>query len=292
MYAIERFGNITLSPFNNNFTLSPVAVKPSYLTTVGGVFDNDGDGRSQQSFPFQISYSAVVMEDVYADNRDVLDALRSAVGLRAKLYRKSRDDDSLHWCIARLVAMPHDWPYKQRLHFVISLDFQQLTPWFGSDHATWRLDDGYLFDDSLLLDPAAYAVLLSSATSQTVNNGGTLPTSDVTLILTTAANPLSNITFLSPGISTELLGVLPTYIPGSNIRWVGTVPAYSELQIDCGAKAVTLNGVNAYDGFQLVTGHISEEWMTLAPGDNTVTISAIGTNTGATWSINFRDTWA
>lgn len=292
MYTIERFGNITLSPFNNDFTLSPVPARLALASTIGGVFDNDGDGRSKQAFPFPLSYDCVVTEDTYANNRTTLDALRAAVGLRAKLYRRAADDSDVHWCVARLAEMPYTWPYRQRGYFEIGLRFLQLTQWNGDDHAGWRFDDGYDFDAALAFDTNDYSVLMTTAMSQVVTNGGTLPTTDVILTITTADFPLTNIVFSTSGISTEFLGFLPTYIPGSHIQWIGTIPAYSELQIDCGAMSVTLNGENAYNDFSLVSGHLGDDWMTFGPGDNTIILTAVGTLTGAMWTVNFKDAWA
>lgn len=280
MYAIERFGSITLSPFNNSFTLSPVPVRFNILQTTGGVFDSDGSGRSRQAFPFSVNYAAVVMEDVYSDNRAVLDALRAAVGVRAKLYRRARNDSTLHWCIARLVEMPHEWPHTQRGYFTISLDFQQLTPWHGSDHASWRFDDGYDFDDGLTFDPSVYsfAMIEAQTQSQTVTNGGNLPTNDVILTVTTGANSLLYTHWKIAG-KTDLI-------------WLGPLLANSQLEIDCGAKSVKLNGVDDYKRFSFGVGHTIDDWMVLDPGENTISITASGTKTGSTWAVTFNDRWA
>jgi len=278
MYAIYRFRDITLSPFTNNFTLSPVPVKTGMTQTTAGVFDNDGHGRSRQIFPHPVSYSAVVAEDVYNNNRATLDALRAAVGTRGYLYRTARDDGAIQRCVARLIAMPHDWGYEQRGYFRISLDFQQVTPWLGSDHAAWRLDDGSEFDDGLDLDSDDYSILFATSQTQTINNGGNLPVTDVILTVITDVNPLSNIAW---------------YVPYTiDLAWIGTVTAHSTLIIDCGAQSVTLNGVNRYNNLSLGAAHILEDWFRLEPGDNTVQIAATGTKTGARWSVNFKDWWA
>jgi len=279
MYAIERFGTIELSPFNNSFTLSPVETAPALIQTAGGVFDNDGEGRSKQIFPHPLSYKCVVAEDVYDDNRDVLDALRAAVGTRARLYRRARDDNDRHFCMAKLPRMPHDWPYQQRGYFEIEMAFLQLTPWQGSDHAEWRLDDGEVFDDGLELDPADYIVSLASFDSQIVTNGGNLPVRDVILTVTAGASALSNPVFQGPS--------------GVRLAWNGTIPAFSELVIDCGARSVMLAGADAYDTrLTLAVGHSVEDWFYLDPGATLVSVAILGTRTGATWGVTFRDWWA
>lgn len=278
MYTINRFGSLSLSLFNNNYTLSPVPVKTRLVSTLGGVFDNDGTARSAQQYPFGLSYDCVVAETVYNDNRATLDALRAAVGTRARLYRTAENDATIQHCTARLVDMPHDRPYRMRGYFEIGLKFLQLTPWNGSDHAAWRFDDGYEFDDALEFDPDAYTITFASGQTQTVVNGGNLPVTDVILTVKTDANPLTNIAW---------------YVPYTiDLAWRSTVPANSTLIIDCGAKSVTLNGVNRYANLSFGAAHILEEWFVLQPGNNTVQIAATGTKTGATWGVQFKDWWA
>lgn len=277
MYRIDRFGSITLSSYNNDFTLSPVQTPPSIIATSAGAFDNDGAGRSRQQFPHPISYECVVAGDEYNENRATLDELRAAVGTRSRLYRIATDDDTIQSCIARLIDMPHTWPYEQRGYFRIQLRFLQLTPWQGSDHAEWRLDDGYLLNDGLLFDPNTYKVTLSTTPTQTVVNGGNLPVHDVTLTLTAGAAALTGASFSMPGVS---------------LIYLGSIPALGTLVIDCGAKSVTVNGAPNYRGLALGPAHTSEHWIELQPGNNSITASGTGTTTGATWAVNFNDWWA
>lgn len=278
MYTINRFGSLNLSPFNNNYTLSPVPVKTRLVSTLGGVFDSDGSGRSAQQYPFSLSYDCVVAEDTYNNNRATLDALRGAVGTRARLYRTAENDSTIQHCIARLVDMPHDRPYRQRGYFEIGLKFLQLTPWQGDNHAAWTLNAGYFLNDGLNLNEEDYKILFATSHTQIINNGGNLPVTDVILTVITDANPLTNIAW---------------YVPYTiDLAWHGTVTPNSTLIIDCGAKSVTLNGVNRYGDLALGAAHILEDWFRLEPGDNTVQIAATGTKTGATWSVTFKDWWA
>ncbi|MCC6156137.1 MAG: phage tail family protein [Candidatus Hydrogenedentes bacterium] len=277
MYVIDRFGAISLSQFNNEYTLSPVPAVPSIVSTSAGLFDNDGAGRSRQQFPHAIQYDCVVAEDTYNNNRGTLDALRAAVGTRSRLYRYGLDDATIQSCVARLVSMPHSWPYEQRGYFKIALNFQQLGPWQGSDHATWRFDNGYLFNAGLLFDPNTYKATLSSTPSQTVANGGNLPVDDVILSLTTTVNALTAASFS---------------VAGYSLIYTGTIAAGATLLIDCGAKAVTVNGVDSYRNLRLGPSHTAEQWFVLQPGNNTIVAGATGTLTGATWQVVFRDGWA
>ena len=277
MYVIDRFGAISLSQFNNEYTLSPVPAVSSIVSTSAGLFDNDGTGRSRQQFPHAIQYDCVVAEDTYNNNRGTLDALRASVGTRSRLYRYGLDNAAVQSCVARLMSMPHSWPYEQRGYFKVSFNFQQLGPWQGSDHATWRFDDGYLFNAGLLFDPNTYKATISTTPSQTVVNGGNLPVDDVILSLTTTVNALTAVAFS---------------VAGYSLIYTGTIPALGTLVIDCGAKSVTVNGAPNYRGLALGPAHTSEHWMELQPGNNSVTASATGTTTGATWAVNFNDWWA
>jgi hypothetical protein len=71
------------------------------------------------------------------------------------------------------------------------------------------------------------------------------------------------------------------------------VPIGGVLLVNCGTKAVTLNGADAYANMTLNAGHTVADWLQLQPGDNTVTVSYSGNASGeALIAFSYLDNWA
>lgn len=278
-YTFERFGTITLPIYNREINMAPVSASLRIVGTAAGAFDSDGTARSGQSFPHALTVEAVVSEDTTAEQRTAIDALRAAVGTRAYLYRVADSDAAVHRALCRLTAMTQDRHYEQRRAYQpIRLQFAQLTGWQGATHGTWYFDEGEVFDDGLDFDTNDYlAALTASPASQVVANGGNYPLTDVVFTVTAGAAALSNVVL---------------YAAGMDLRWDGSIPAGQALVIDCGAASVQLAGIDAYSDFYIGPTHTIEDWFRLEPGNTTIGLSVIGTLTGASWSVSFRDRWA
>lgn len=279
MYTVTRFGAITLPTALTDYTLSPLPAQLVFVQTTTGVFDNDGDGRNRQTLPAPISYKATVTEDVYANNRTVLDALRAAVGTRARIYRTADDNAEIHYCTARLVAMNHDRPYSLRQHiFQIELAFQQLTPWVGLIHgAGWVFDSGVLLDNARTLDETPPTVISTNPLTVAVTNNGNIPATDVQMTLTAAAT-----------ITTARL-----YVNGIwDITWTGTLLTGQSLTFDAGAYSVQRNGTNVYAGFAFGPLHAIDRMVRIDPGGNDIIVQLTGGSTTSTLSVIFNDAWA
>ena len=226
MYTIEHFGDITLPRYMTTYTLSPVTGRANLIETTAGVFDNDGAARNLPVFPFPLSYKCIVYEDVYAANRAPLDALRAAVGTRARLYRRANDDNTTQYCIARLSANPHERPYTQPGYFEITLDFQQMSPWLGIEHGVvWRFDSGEIFDGGRTFDESPPIALTTVVTPITLTNGGNLPCHDMVIEVKSGATPLTSLTITSETTN-------------QGLHWSGTLYPSGELRIDTAAWSV------------------------------------------------------
>lgn len=277
MYALERFGSITLSPFNNSFPLSPVPTKLNLTQTASGVYDNDGSDRGKQIFPFALPYNCVITEDVYNDNRAVLDELRAAVGTQAKLYRRARDDDTVQWCMAKLPEAPHDWPYTQRGYFEITLGFQQLSPWVGASHGIgWELDDGVLLDDGRNLDEEPPVVLNTNPKAITITNNGNLPVDDIQFSVMAGSTPITRFE-----ISTV----------DRRLVWTGSLTNGEFVTIDAGACGVQKNGSNDYNSLLAQQFNV-KTWAQFKSGANILNVALTGGGTDSTIFVIYRDKWA
>lgn len=278
-YFYERFGAITLPTFNREASLAPVAPDLRIVATAAGAFDGDGVGRAAQKFPHSLSLEAIVSEATTAAQRTALDALRAAVGTRAHLYRRADDDSTVQRALCRLASMTAQRSYEQRRAYQpITLQFAQIGPWLGTTYSgPWTLDSGIYFDDSYVLDAPSLGVTLG-ASGQYIGlpNGGNLPQSDVTITVAVASGAIRAVAFL-----------------GSDwhIGYSGPLTAGRILTIDAGAQRVVVNDDDAYADFDFGVGHVIEDWISLTPGNNGVTINYIGAAV-ATVQFQYADRWA
>lgn len=275
-WEITRFGNITLPRAMPTETMTPLPARTRIVATAAGIFDADGAQRSAPAYPLSLIYSAIVTPS--AGLKAEVDALRAAVGTRARLYRTG-SDASIQWCMARLIDMPHERSVPMLRWLQISLEFMQLSVWNGVNHADWELDDGTLLDDAEAFDSGDYQQVINSvAMYQTVVNNGNAPVRDVVLTVTAGtAGALSNIVLWGPG---------------QHLKYSGNLLARSTLVIDCAAHSVKVDGADAYASFSLGSYHTMDDWCLLQPGNNAMSLQSTGTVTGASWSIEFKDAWA
>jgi hypothetical protein len=279
MYTINRFGAITLPAYMTDYNLSPLPAQLAFVQTTTGVFDNDGDKRSRQTFPLSVSYKALVAEDVYATNRTVLDALRAAVGTRAILYRTADNDATVHNCTARLASMNQQRPYSMRQNlFEFELNFQQLSPWRGLIHgAGWVFDSGVLLDNSRVLDEAPPTIINPNPTTIVCSNGGNIPVDDIQFTIIAGSAPITAIQIDGPAFS---------------LGWVGSLLTGQSVFIDTGAAMVLKAGNNDYNAFALLPFHHLDRWASLSSGTNTLSVLLTGGGTNSTISIIYNDRWA
>lgn len=280
MYTYERFGAITLPPYNRRSDQDPAPPQATVVATIAGAFDAWGADRAPQKFPQALSLDCVLSEDTAAAMRTAIDALRAAVGTRAALYRRADDDLTLQICTARLVAMDYQRQPGNLRQQRLKLQFQQLGPWLGKRAEDWTLDDGEVLDDGLYFDTSA--IDLSAGGEITVTVGGNLPLTNGILIVTvdTATTVALDITLTvaAQGIDWSLSG---TYADGDVIT------------IDCGARSVVKNTTDAYADFTLNAGHTNEHWLALAPGANVVDVIIVTVPaSGITLALTYAEQWA
>lgn len=284
MYLLERFGIRTLPPYNSEMTESPIPAAIAFVETTGGIYDNDGNGRSRQALPFALRYQGVILENLMTDTRAYVDMFRPLVGIRSKLYRRARDNDEVHWCYARLVAMPYETNTKDKAWRTVTLDFQQLSRWHGARHDDpWTFDSGEVFDDGLILDEESPTILDTNPKVTAVINNGNIPIQDAQIFLTAAGSNITAVTFTG---TNSVAGIT------INLTWTGTLTAGQILIINDAASSVLNNGVNAYTGLVRNSGHNIAPWFEFAPGTTNITVTRTGGSAASTIAIIFRDGWA
>jgi hypothetical protein len=73
--------------------------------------------------------------------------------------------------------------------------------------------------------------------------------------------------------------------------FTGTIAAGTSLIVDGATKSITNNGVDAYAQFTFNGGHVTPNWIELAPGDNTATYTAGSAAWAHTLVLAYYDGW-
>lgn len=278
-YTLERHGTITLPLYNREIEYSAIPARTGVIDTLAGAYDSYGTEDSDQQFPYDLSFRALVLEDTLAAWRTTLDALRAQVRKRRKLYRRGEDDDAIQFCSARLINADMRRRTGNVLNIEVSLIFQVLTPWVGHDYSTWTFDSGELFDDGLYFDEAGFTETLTGGdTDIVVTNGGNRRVDNAVITITAGDAAITALTISKAG--------------ETDIDYSGNIATTKSLVIDCGAHSVEDDGTSDYDNFDLASGHVIADWLYLDPGDNTINIVYTGGGTGGTVTIEFQDGWA
>ena len=86
-------------------------------------------------------------------------------------------------------------------------------------------------------------------------------------------------------VSTSSMTATATLTLGEFLRWLGTLDAGDTLVLNCGQRRVTLNGANALKD-------IRGQWVSLAPGDNAVTLADTEASRTIDVEITHSPRWA
>lgn len=277
---LTTFGDVDLPEYNPRLGGGSAPTREATITLADGtIYDGIGASQAEAVLPYSLTYDCVAMEDDDATLQTTLAALFALRGQRLKLYRRLlSDEDVITWAWARLMrlSMPSG-PIGQTTHIPLSFQFEILSAWHGHYHTTWFFDDGYYFDDGLYFDDGEFVETMASSPHViTVTNGGNATCRDGVISITAGTANISSLTIASGG---------------TDIDWTGTITAGNTLVIDCGAKSVKNNGVNAYSGFAYGGSHTLNGWLELPAGDTNITITFAGGSTDSTVSVEFYDTW-
>lgn len=207
------------------------------------------------------------------------DAIRGRAGQLLRLWAVLPNGTSrFQW--ARLAQVDMERRREFIYYQPMRLRFELTEPgWNGTAHnAAWYLNAGHYLDTAKWLDQYDVWTPASSGATHTLVNDGQLRQADVTITITAGAATISNIRLR---------------VNDCDWTWTGTVAIGTSLVVDCGAKSIKNNTVDAYSGFALNAGHTVADWWQIEPGNNTVTINYTG-NAGAdatvTW--DYYDAWA
>lgn len=247
----------------------------------GGAYDAYGTDPAPEGIR-EVSTEFEIIETTTAAVQTQRDMIRARAGLWRRLWAHF-PDGSDRWAWARMSKVRMERRREYLFYQPVGLTFEIKDPgWNGTGHgATWYLDAGQYLDAGLYLDYDDTITLDDGtppqSTTATITNGGNRTVTNAILSIRAAGNPISAITLVC-----------------GSCDWTfsGSVAAGKVLTIDTGTRSVRNDGADAYSSFTLNAGHTVADWLQLAAGANSVTITYTCAGAASTLTPTFYDGWA
>lgn len=255
-YKLISFDGTNLPTYNRESGLDTGPSQQGFVATVLGGFDVYGLGVAPVATPYPLTLRGIVSEETDAGQRAALDGLRAKARVRGKLVRQADDDDSEQWAWARLAVVAHRRVYNNRGYQILDFTWSMESEWYSDRN-----------DVIATMDGSPYVLTVENAGNRTINDA----------ILTITADDANLTAVTITATNTELV-------------WTGTLLAGDSLVIDCGAKSIKNDGVNAYSGFSYGANHAIDDWLRIA-GETEITITYTGGGTDPTVTLAFNDGW-
>ena len=257
-YKLISFDNVDLPGYNRESGLDTAPPLDAFIGTVLGGYDSYQSDMAPMATPYTLTVRGLVSMETDADQRAAVDGLRATSRRRGLLVRQADDDDTEHFCYARLQQIAHRRITGVNGYQVLDLSF--------------LVESGWEEERLAMLE-----ALAASPHTLSVENAGNRMVSNA--ILTVSADDAS------------LTAVTLTTTNGTHLVWTGTVTAGNDLVFDCGAKSITNNGANAYSGLSYGAGHTIDDWLRIE-GNMDITITYTGGGAGPAVTIVYNDGWA
>lgn len=282
MYRYTTFDEVWLPEAMPEDDLGTGQAAGTIIDSLAGAFDFLGSNRyrpKRQTITYRGSYTAaldylvdengdyvvdeddnyiIATTDADAALRDKLNTIKAKIGTRAVLMREEDTDGSRQYKLARLLDVQHI----RTLGNADSIATLELS--FEADGRGWR---------SVTQSETTDTLSAGATTTVTVTPGGTEEIGDAVITVTADGGDVTNLEVTADG--------------GVHWTFSATIADGSELLIDCGAMTVTLDGVDAFDDFDLESTHTSQGWLPLPTGSTE--INFITTGGPADLSIVYRE---
>lgn len=285
VYQIYQFDGVDLPIYEPEQDLSTGAVDSTLLASVGGVFDVwsgyqrtprivkhtvGGIYEATDGTLYLVDHSGNYLID-HSSNRIItatgtqylrqqVDAIRAKHGVAGALYRRRWDDTTVtQWKTARLLAV------QERSDLQHRITLAKVDCVFESAMANWRAAAATTASGTLV-SGGQVGLLLTSSGNATIDDA---------TITVTAAGAITSLQFVCVAL-------------GVDLRYTGSLASSNVLVIDCGTQTVTVDGVAAYAGFALGSGHTARGWLPLAPGSYALVVASNGAGTVA---VSQYDQW-
>lgn len=284
MYLITDFEGVYLPPAMTEDDLGVGRSNPALMDSVGGVYDYWQDQRRlprKRIFRHKGKFETAQGTDMYRatvggslrvttsgevrvtalsaahELQARIDFLKSRIGQRGRLWRKSLTNGVRTWKQCRLLDVKHIAKVDDAMAVA-----EVETEWETAD-VGWR--------------SAQSSIVQGSGTniSLAVANAGNVPMDDAVISIARETGTVTQVTITAAGIA---------------LRWTGSLGAGQTLVIDCERQTVRVNGVDAYAGFSLLPSHSANGWLPLRTGMTAVSVAALGGDVTA--SVEHYNQWA
>ena len=275
---LTQFGTYVFPLFNKHDIVSTGDTGGTLLRLPGGgAYDAYGTDPAPEGIR-EVSTEFEIIESTITAVQTARDQIRARAGLWRKLWAHY-PDGSDRWAWARMSKVKMERRRDYLFYQPVGWTFEIKDPgWNGTGHgAAWYLDAGQYLDAGLYLDMDNTITLDGSPKSATITNGGNRTVTATIVPFTAAGNAISGIRFVC-----------------GSCDWTfsGSVSAGKTLTIDTGTRSVRNDGADAYSLFTLNAGHTVADWLQLAPGANSVTITYTCAGAATALNVTYYDGWA
>jgi hypothetical protein len=262
---LVKFGSYIFPEYDPDDPLD-TAPSPRALQELpgGGAFDAVGTDTAPGRVR-RLTKTFAVLEATATAQDTALDAIRALNGKRDLLWALM-EDGTMRWTWAACEGVRYS-KGKGQLAQVVQMAFMLPNPgWYGLYRGVWHLNGGEYLNAGLLLNQTPLQ-LTTNPQTVVLTNGGNRAVTAVKFRLTAAA------------ANGALAGVWYQIIGYTDITFLHAIAVNEVVEIDGGAKLVTLQNVDHYSAITFGVSQRSD-WITLQPGANSVIInlSAPGAN--------------
>lgn len=250
--------NLTLTEKEATVGAGQIQVATFPLSSGGGL-----DGWGFQQAPSAIQQIRLFGELTYDTELAVFNALQTIKGLQGQLLQLYRVTaaNAEQWVYARLMEVNATQAKPNVLYLPVEMLFNKYSDyWQGDPHGVYLTS----LDNQFALNASPKTVSIS--------NGGNAPQRNVVIDVVAAGTPIT---------------VLRVQATGVDFTWTGSLAVGKTLEIDTGAQSVKNDGANAYSG--VAWSNTIDDWLRLAVGSNSVTITKTGGSSSSTVQFNYFD---
>lgn len=278
---LTQFGTFVFPLYSKSDFASPGDGGGALLSLPSGTVWDAYQDENAPERATEISTSFDIVSQTATTVQTTLDQIRARVGLRRRLWALM-PDGTYRFVWARLKRAQID-TYIENYYFQpVTLTFEIPQPgWNGIGHgAAWLLDSGELLDAGLYLDYSGTVTLNNSGTPRvntfTITNGGNRTVTSAILTFRAAGNPVTDI-IIKCG--------------SCHLLFNGTIAAGKILQIDTALRSVVNDDVDDYASLSLGGDHTVSDWLQLASGANSMTVTHTCAGAATTLDVTFYDGW-
>ena len=260
MYYLYSFGSNILPQARASYDSSTPAALNPMLATIGGGYDVLSAASALLATPYTISHTGLLRAANITALATLLDGWRAAVGSRGTLTRRTFESSPVSQTVsARLIQVQTQTEPVHKFGV-----FQPATFLFSTTDEFWQA----------IIASSAPVALDASPKTLTVTTTGNAPVRDAVVTITAQTSAITAVTVAISGVA----------------EWTysGSIAATESLVVDCGARTVrTGAGADVYSDFALGNNHASADWLPLAVGENTVTITKTGGGATSTCAVTY-----